>query len=156
MKVNLYTIGLLAFLGFSTTVNAQFQSNLTSSNRPQGHEERMKDLHEARVDVLVKNLGLSGDQEQQFRAIYNDYEESQMNIMKEFKSKFDNRNATDGEAKERIYIGFDVSQRLLNNRKQFADKFLKVISPLQLEKMYEMEKRMGKRIMEKRTQEEGK
>ena len=86
----------------------------------------------------------------------NNYEVSQMFVMKEFKEKYNKPELSEEETKEKIYTGFDVSQKLLNNKRTYADRFLKVLTPKQLEKMFEMEKRMGRRIMDKKHQEEEK
>lgn len=116
----------------------------------------MNDYHKARVDILVKNLELNENQEKAFREVYKDYEESQMYVMREFRNKYNKAELSEEETKEKIYTGFDVSQKLLNNKRIYTDKLLKVLTPKQLDKMFEMEKRLGRKIMDKKHQEEEK
>ena len=156
MKRTAQLFSFLIFLGMLSTMNAQIRNNLSAGGNTENHEERMKDYHEARVDILIKNLGLTDSQQEAFRSVYKDYEVSQMFVMKEFREKFDRKDLSEEETKERIYTGFDVSQKLLNNKKTYADRFLKVLTPKQLEKMFEMEKRLGRKIMDKKSQEEEK
>ncbi|MCL1667552.1 hypothetical protein M2T82_05700 [Elizabethkingia ursingii] len=147
-------LSFLVLLGMFSSTHAQIKSNLSSGGNTETKEERMNDYHQARVDILVKNLGLNDNQEKAFREVYNNYEVSQMFVMKEFKEKYNKPELSEEETKEKIYTGFDVSQKLLNNKRTYADRFLKVLTPKQLEKMFEMEKRMGRRIMDKKHQEE--
>ena len=149
-------LSFLVLLGMFSSTNAQIKSNLTSGGNAETKEERMNDYHKARVDILVKNLELNENQEKAFREVYKDYEESQMYVMKEFRNKYNKPELSEEETKEKIYTGFDVSQKLLNNKRIYTDKFLKVLTPKQLDKMFEMEKRLGRKIMDKKHQEEEK
>ena len=45
---------------------------------------------------------------------------------------------------------FDLGQQLLNNRKVYADKFLKILTPQQVLKLFNQEGRMSEKFMERR------
>ena len=63
-------------------------------------------------------------------------------IMKKFKSDIEKDSLTEQEAIEHIRKGLDVAQKLLDMRKEYTDKFLKVLTPNQVLKMNRVEKDM--------------
>ena len=82
----------------------------------------MNDYHQARVDILVKNLGLNENQEKAFREVYNNYEVSQMFVMKEFKEKYNKPELSEEETKEKIQLQIQQNSykhaKTLKNKKQ--------------------------------------
>ncbi|WP_176589977.1 hypothetical protein [Elizabethkingia argenteiflava] len=150
MKIIAQIISFFVFIAGLSTSRAQIQNNFHSENKYPKKEDRMNNYFSARMAILKESLGLSEEQKAPFSQIYSDYEESQMFVIREYKEKFGRKDLSQEETRERIYRGFDVSQKLLNNKRTYADRFLKVLTPKQLEKMFEMEKRMGKKIMRKK------
>ena len=59
-------------------------------------------------------------------------------------------NLSDAEAKKMLNQSFDLGQQLLNNRKVYADKFLKILTPQQVLKLFNQEGRMREKFMELR------
>ena len=57
---------------------------------------------------------------------------------------------TDEDAIKELNNSFDVGQQLLDNRKDYAQKFMKVISPQQVLRMYQTEGKMRNKILDKK------
>ena len=57
-----------------------------------------------------------------------EYLESQKTIKNKFRADFSQENLSDAEAKKMLNQSFDLGQQLLNNRKVYADKFLKILN----------------------------
>ena len=60
---------------------------------------------------------------------------------------------TDEDAIKELNNSFDVGQQLLDNRKNYAQKFMKVISPQQVLRMYQTEGKMRNKILDKKQDE---
>ena len=54
---------------------------------------------------------------------------------------------TDEQAKTKLYQNFELGQALLDNRKVYTEKFLKIISPKQVMKLFEEERKMRQQYM---------
>jgi len=157
MKAKNIFIGFLLLLIMSFSVKAQIRSNLSSNlSAKTTHEERIESLHEARMNYLLKNLNLKNNQEEGFKNVYKEYEKSRSEIFKDFKQKFGKKDLTEEETREKIYEGFDLSEKLLENQRAYADKFLQVISAVQLDNMFRLEKLIGMSIMQKRQEKANK
>lgn len=106
----------------------------------------------AKEDMIVKELGLTEKQETEFRALYKEYDRDEVALMKSFRGgmgKPTENNLTDQQAKEKIYESFVIGQKLLDNKKMYAEKFLKIISPNQLLKMFQTERMIHHKLREK-------
>ena len=68
--------------------------------------------------------------------------EKRDDIMRKFKPDIEKDSLTEQEAIENIRKGLDVAQELLDMRKKYTDKFLKVLTPNQVLKMNRVEKDM--------------
>ncbi len=60
---------------------------------------------------------------------------------------------SDDEATKQLNQSFEIGQQLLDNRKNYAQKFMKVISPQQVLKMYQTEGKMRTKILDKKQDE---
>lgn len=148
------TLWILALFLLSTiSVKGQLKNNLSpnSANAPT-HQNRIEHLQEARVNFLVNKMKLSGTQEQEFRSLYSEYENSRSEILKSFRSKFSREDLSEEEARKKIYEGFDLSEKLLENKRSYADRFLKIVTAVQLDEMFRLEKAIGRHVMEKKRE----
>ena len=59
------------------------------------------------------------------------------------------RGATETEAGETIQNRFDRSQKLLDIRKKYYDEYSKFLTQKQIERVYELEKQMMKRLSDR-------
>ena len=115
--------------------------------------ERKTVLQEFRENMMVSSLAVPQNTQSDFKTLYSEYQEKQNSIKSKFKSGGDYENMSDEEAKKQLNESFEVGQQLLDNRKIYAEKFLKVIKPQQVLQMYHTEGKMRSKIIEKKQDE---
>ena len=113
-------------------------------------QERMSLLKQFRQNMVVSQLDVPQNDQQEFKQLYNEYQEKQNEIKSKFKPNEDYENMSDEEAKQQLNQSFEVGQQLLDNRKAYAQKFLKVIKPQQVLQMYQTEGKMRNKILDRK------
>lgn len=115
-------------------------------------EQRGKLMENAIVNMTIRNLMVSEEKQEAFKKLLKEYHESQRAIKDKFKSNFSKDNLSDADAKKTLEQSFELGQQLLDNRKLYADKFLKILTPQQVLKLFSQEKKMHEKMMEKRKE----
>ena len=115
-------------------------------------EQRGKLMENAIVNMTIRNLMVSEEKQDAFKKLLKEYHESQRAIKDNFKSNFSKDNLSDADAKKTLEQSFELGQQLLDNRKLYADKFLKILTPQQVLKLFSQEKKMHEKMMEKRKE----
>lgn len=113
-------------------------------------EERMSLLKEFREKMIIAELAVPENNQPEFKNLYSEYQTRQNEIKSKFTANEDYDNMTDEEATKQLNQSFEVGQQLLDNRKNYAQKFMKVISPQQVLKMYQTEGKMRNKILDKK------
>lgn len=103
------------------------------------HEEKMAFIQQLSVNKIIKELELSGEKKDTVEKLLSEYFKEQREI-KAFKSMGAHENLTDEEALRKINLGFEVAQKVLDNRKFYSKKLLEHLSPQQVLKIYKIEK----------------
>ena len=119
-------------------------------------DERMKLLKQFRENMMVEELEVSEDEQIEFKNLFAEYQEKQNEIKSRFKSSEDYDNMSDEEAKRRLNESFEIGQQLLDNRKLYSQKFMRVIKPQQVLQMYQTEGKMRNKILDKKQDGSGK
>ncbi|WHF50789.1 hypothetical protein QGN23_10130 [Chryseobacterium gotjawalense] len=112
--------------------------------------ERMSLLKEFREKMIIAELAVPQNSQPEFIQLYTQYQDRQNDIKSKFTPSEDYENMTDEEATKQLNQSFEVGQQLLDNRKNYAQKFMKVISPQQVLKMYQTEGKMRNKILDKK------
>lgn len=102
-------------------------------------EERMKLLREFREKMILEELNLPAEKQDDFRNLYNEYQNGQKEIKNKFSPNQDYEKMSDEEAKKQLQQSFSIGQQLLDHRKTYSEKFMKIISPQKVLKMYDTE-----------------
>ena len=113
-------------------------------------QERMSLLKQFRQNMVVSQLDVPQNDQEEFKQLYNEYQEKQNEIKSKFKPNEDYENMSDEEAKQQLNQSFEVGQQLLDNRKAYSQKFMKVIKPQQVLQMYQTEGRMRNKILDRK------
>lgn len=113
-------------------------------------QEKMSLLKQFRENMMVSELDVPQTDQQEFKTLYAEYQEKQNSIKSKFKSSEDYENMSDDEAKRQLNESFDIGQQLLDNRKIYAQKFMKVLKPQQVLQMYHTEGKMRSKILDKK------
>ena len=119
-------------------------------------DERMKLLKQFRENMMVEELEVAADEQAEFKNLFAEYQEKQNEIKKKFKTSEDYDNMSDEEAKQRLNESFEIGQQLLDNRRIYSQKFMKVIKPQQVLQMYQTEGKMRNKILDKKQDGSGK
>lgn len=153
---------ILAAIGFILAVQFSFAQQLTydwKSMKPEQRNEviqkmnpneRKALLKEFREKMIVSELGVSQNSQPEFLNLYTEYQNKQNEIKSKFSLNENYDTMSDEEATKQLNQSFEVGQQLLDNRKNYAQKFIKVISPQQVLKMYQTEGRMRNKILDKK------
>lgn len=157
----LYLTFAIAFLS-AVGLQAQIKSNLdwNKANPEQrkemiknmSAEERKELLKKFRENMLVEDLKVPEKDREDFKKIYNEYQESQQKIKERFNNDFDPEKLSDTEAQQKLEESFDLAQKLVDNRKEYARKMQNVVKPQQVLKMFQNEGQMRERIMDRRME----
>ena len=113
-------------------------------------QEKMSLLKQFRENMMVSELDVPQTDQQEFKTLYAEYQEKQNSIKSRFKLSKDYENMSDEEAKRQLNESFDIGQQLLDNRKIYAQKFMKVLKPQQVLQMYQTEGKMRSKILDKK------
>ena len=113
-------------------------------------QEKMSLLKQFRENMMVSELDVPQTDQPEFETLYAEYQEKQNSIKSRFKLSEDYENMSDEEAKRQLNESFDIGQQLLDNRKIYAQKFMKVLKPQQVLQMYQTEGKMRSKILDKK------
>lgn len=113
-------------------------------------QERMLLLSQFRENMMVSELEVPQNDQTEFKALFKEYQEKQNTIKSKFKPADDYETMSDEEAKRQVDESFEIGQQLLDNRKAYAQKFLKVIKPQQVLQMFQTEGKMRNKILDKK------
>lgn len=157
MKKILFT--LLVISGFA--LNAQIKDyDWKKMNREQrkevinnlSPEERKELLTQFRNNMVLDNLDVDPKDKTEFTNLYNEYIENQKKIKNQFNSNFNPETLSDDEAKAKLQQSFDVGQKLLDNRKKYAEKMQTVIPCQKVLKLFQSEGMMRDKMNERKPQ----
>ena len=127
-------------ISFGMLVSAQKHHGKShEKHHEKHHEDKMAFIQQLSVNKIIKELGLSGEKKDTVEKLLSEYLKAQREI-KAFKPMGAHENLTDEEALRKINLGFEVAQKVLDNRKFYSKKLLEHLSPQQVLKIYKIEK----------------
>ena len=103
-------------------------------------QNRMKERVEAqRIGFITQRVNLTPEESQQFWPIYNEYTDKMQQIRSATKMDKTFDDMSDADAEKVIMGQFDKESRALDLRKEYYQKFKKVISVKKIAKLYKAE-----------------
>ena len=114
-------------------------------------KERSLFLQKMKENIVIDDIDISADKQDEFKALYAEYQSNQKQIKEKFLVENNIANLSDEEATRRLNQSFDVGQQLLNNRRTYADKFLKILTPQQVLKLFQTEGKMREKMLDKKN-----
>lgn len=114
-------------------------------------KERSIFLQKMKENIVIDDIDISADKQDEFKALYAEYQANQKQIKEKFLVENNIANLSDEEAARRLNQSFDVGQQLLNNRRTYADKFLKILTPQQVLKLFQTEGKMREKLLDKKN-----
>lgn len=118
----------------------------------------MERIHAAKMAYITDRIHLTYDQAANFVPLYNEYEGQLRNLRQSYFKKYKgNYQGEADDATSRQFIDDDLNyqQQVLDLKRSYNDRFLKVISPRQLADMYKAEREFRQMLMKKLSQHRG-
>ncbi|WP_347216369.1 hypothetical protein [Chryseobacterium sp.] len=113
-------------------------------------EERKELLKKFRNNMIMDNLDVDPGDKAEFTQLYNEYLDSQKQIKSQFDPGFNPETLSDDEAKAKLQQSFEIGQKLLDNRKRYAEKMQQVIPCQKVLKLFQSEGMMRDKMNERK------
>jgi hypothetical protein len=130
------------------TMNTQEKKDVVNS---MSVKERSAFLQKMKENIVIDDIDISADKQDEFKALFAEYQTNQKQIKEKFLVENNIGNLSDEEATRKLNQSFDVGQQLLNNRRAYADKFLKFLTPQQVLKLFQTEGKMREKVLDKKN-----
>lgn len=108
-------------------------------------------LQNIKENIVIDDLDIPKGKQDEFKSLYAEYQNNQKQIKEKFHIDKNLDNLSDNEAMERLNQSFEVGQQLLNNRRTYADKFLKILTPQQVLTLFQTEGKMRDKMLDKKN-----
>ncbi|WP_300672564.1 hypothetical protein [Soonwooa sp.] len=112
--------------------------------------ERSQFMQNVKQDIFLDELNIPEASQAEFKEIFDQYTASQKQIKDKFKGTVNIDKLSNDEAKQKLDDSFEIGKQLLDNRKVYADKFLKILTPQQVLKLFQTEGKVRDKIMDKK------
>jgi len=125
----------------------------TAHGRQGGHP--LQRIHAAKMAYMADRLQLSEEQSGKFIPVYKDYERELRDIRQPFIKKYNVRNGDDADdltARQYVEDDLDYQQQVIELKRKYNDRFLKVLTPRQLSDMYIAEREFRQILMHRLKQ----
>lgn len=116
----------------------------------------MERIHAAKMAYITDRLHLSMEQSGSFIPLYNEYEQEIRNTRMSFFDKYKGTNpdmADDATARQAVDDNLDYQQQVIDIKRRYNDRFLKIISPQQLSDLYKSEREFKQMLMQRLKQQ---
>lgn len=114
-------------------------------------KDRTAFLQNMKENIVIDDLDISKEKQDEFKVLYAEYQSNQKQIKEKFHVDKNLDNLSDDDATKRLNQSFDVGQQLLNNRRTYADKFLKILTPQQVLTLFQTEGKMRDKMLDKKN-----
>lgn len=152
---SIFPVVMLAFL-ITYTVPVMSQENKDKPDK-EGMEKHRKEMAEkikaSKIAFITEQVSLSPEEAEKFWPVYNEMEqkreESTRKIMERYRKNEERPEITDEKALEMMDARFKQEQDLLELKTTYHQKFLNILSPVKVLKLYEAEDRFRRQLMER-------
>lgn len=131
--------------------------NMNSSQRREtvrnlSPEDKTILMQNIKENIMIDEIKISNEHQDEFKDLFNQYSEGQEAIKQRFKDKNQKKieNLTNEEAQKKLNESFEIGQQLLDNRKAFAEKFSKILTPQQILKFFQTEGKVRNKVLDKK------
>lgn len=114
-------------------------------------KDRSVFLQNMKQNIVIDDLDIAKEKQDEFKTLYAEYQNNQKQIKEKFHVDKNLDNLSDAEAMKRLNQSFEVGQQLLDNRKTYADKFLKILTPQQVLTLFQTEGKMRDKVLDKKN-----
>lgn len=125
-----------------------------SYGQPKGRPG-MQRIHAAKMAYITDMMQLTEEQSAKFVPVYNEYEKELYSIRQSFFKKYNISQDDDVPSRIRIEDDLDYQQQVIELKRKYNDRFLKIISQKQLSDMYAGERAFRQELMQRLKQRRG-
>ena len=118
-------------------------------------QQALMRIHAAKIAYITDRLRLSQEQAGNFIPLYNDYEKEVRNTRLSYLGKYKGPHSNDtDDAASRKYIddNLDYQQAIIDLKRRYNDRFVKIISAQQLADLYNAEREFRQMLMKRLNQ----
>jgi hypothetical protein len=114
----------------------------------------MERIHAAKMAYITDRIKLTADQSAQFVPVYNEYEQELRQIRRAYHNKYKVSDAEqdDMEARRKLEDDLDYQQQVIELKRKYNERFLKVLSGKQVSDMYAAEKEFRTMLLKRLKQ----
>lgn len=127
-----------------------FTCSVSAQQRRDGGRISREQLAEKQAKYIAEELRLSTDETEKFITTYLKCQREVWALGPRQTGK-PNRSMTDSQTDSVIQARFDHSQKILNIRRKYYVEYSKFLTSKQIERAYELERQMMKRLSERRN-----
>ncbi|KUJ52110.1 hypothetical protein AR685_09160 [Chryseobacterium sp. JAH] len=155
MKKIIFILFIISSFGLNAQIKNYDWKNMSREKRMKvinnlPPDERKALLTELRNKMVLDMLDVAPKDKAEFTEVYNEYLENQKKIIKQFDSGFDPEKLSEEEAKEKLQQSFDTGQKLVDNRRKYAEKMQTVIPCQKVLKLFLSESMMRDKMNERK------
>ena len=124
----------------------------------QNAKQRMsrEQMAETQAKHIAADLNLTGKTYDRFVETYENYKKELWQTVPKCRKKNCRNSETEEQAAEKMRKRFERSQKVLDIRNKYYQEFSKFLTQKQIEQMYDKERKMMKRLSERRRANHGK
>ena len=133
--------------------------NLKNQKASNEHQQEVCQLEINEIDAKIDRLRdayntLDDAETAKFKPVYTKYME-EMRAVRDMNPRAPRSTLTDAEVEQVIKARFAQSRKMLDIREKYYNEFRKFLSPKQIQKMYNMEKRIGDKMRKEMGKRQG-
>ena len=139
-------------------LQALFIVLITTTTAWSQNGQGMARIHAAKMAYITDRLQLSTQQSSNFIPLYNDYEKEIKETRQSYFRKYRDTNpaeTSDAESLQFIDDNLDYQQAVIEIKRKYNDRFLKIISPQQLTELYKAEREFKQLLLQRLKQRNG-
>ena len=112
-------------------------------------------IESAKIGMITNRLNLTPDQASQFWPVYNEYNGKKQELnrrVRQLRSEPARNSLSDDQLKNGLREANATKQKLADLDEEYMDRFLKVITPKQLNELYQTERDFNKILLQQMNQ----
>jgi hypothetical protein len=130
------------FFCIMVTAIVMFSQTRSIAQEEKGFEKKKENIEAQKAAYITSQLGLTTEESQIFWPVYNEYAAKKEAITKDFRKSnklISPDSLSEAKAKERITAELKMQQDILDLRKEYFAKFLKVLPAVKVVKLQKAE-----------------
>lgn len=135
------------------SVQGAFGQHFQDGRPPRPNKQQMERIHAAKMAYITDRLRLSEEQSSRFVPLYNDYDAHLVELRKSFRQSIEKNNQTENmtneQAMDMIDNNLDYQEQVIKLKRDYNERFLKIISPQQLSNLRIAEREFRQTLMQK-------